>query len=407
MLRLSGGQVESLFDQGLPVEVRELPADLAALDGLLGDPALTFGNPKTKVVLDSIDGEHVNGEQMLNAGSRIRISGHIETGEGETDMQFNGTIFFRLYDSKGTITTKGNTGDTPFTYTAWNKELGNGSDSVQNGRFSSTIIIPKDINYSDENGRFVFYAVNKDLSTEANGSNEDFLVGGYSEKINTDSVGPDIFIYLNDEDFQDGDAVNSKPVFVAELHDESGIQYNGNGIGHDLQLCIDGDPKKTYNLNGYYTQKTGDYTGGIVSFADMPELEPGAHWLSFRSWDMLNNTSVKTVKFVVGKNIEPEVLSLMMEEDIVSGHTNFHIGYNFPSLTCQFSLEIFSTNGMLQWKKEFDAADENGVVSIPWNGHNGAGASLNNGIYICRVTASYNGSKKSQKEKKFIFRGNK
>src|SRR3954453_17471982 len=40
MLRLSGGQVESLFDLGLPVEVRELPADLAALDGLLADPGL-------------------------------------------------------------------------------------------------------------------------------------------------------------------------------------------------------------------------------------------------------------------------------------------------------------------------------------------------------------------------------
>jgi transposase, IS5 family len=40
MLRLSGAQVESLFDLGLPVEVRELPADLAALDGLLADPAL-------------------------------------------------------------------------------------------------------------------------------------------------------------------------------------------------------------------------------------------------------------------------------------------------------------------------------------------------------------------------------
>ena len=37
---LSGGQVESLFDLGLPVEVRELPADLAALDVLLADPAL-------------------------------------------------------------------------------------------------------------------------------------------------------------------------------------------------------------------------------------------------------------------------------------------------------------------------------------------------------------------------------
>jgi transposase, IS5 family len=40
MLRLTGGQVESLFDELLPVEVRELPADLAALDRLLADPRL-------------------------------------------------------------------------------------------------------------------------------------------------------------------------------------------------------------------------------------------------------------------------------------------------------------------------------------------------------------------------------
>jgi hypothetical protein len=40
MLRLVGGQVESLFDELLPVEVRELPAELAALDRLLADPRL-------------------------------------------------------------------------------------------------------------------------------------------------------------------------------------------------------------------------------------------------------------------------------------------------------------------------------------------------------------------------------
>ena len=40
MLRLSGGQVESLFDEALPVEVRELPDDLAALDRLLSDRAV-------------------------------------------------------------------------------------------------------------------------------------------------------------------------------------------------------------------------------------------------------------------------------------------------------------------------------------------------------------------------------
>ena len=40
MLRLTGGQVESLLDELLPIEVRELPEDLAALDRLLADPRL-------------------------------------------------------------------------------------------------------------------------------------------------------------------------------------------------------------------------------------------------------------------------------------------------------------------------------------------------------------------------------
>ncbi len=40
MLRLNGPQAESLWDEVLPIEVRELPEDLARLDRLLGDPAL-------------------------------------------------------------------------------------------------------------------------------------------------------------------------------------------------------------------------------------------------------------------------------------------------------------------------------------------------------------------------------
>ena len=40
MLRLAGGQVESLVDELLPVEVRELPQELAVLDRLLADPRL-------------------------------------------------------------------------------------------------------------------------------------------------------------------------------------------------------------------------------------------------------------------------------------------------------------------------------------------------------------------------------
>jgi transposase, IS5 family len=40
MLRMQAPQAESLWDEVLPAEVRELPEDLARIDELLGDPAL-------------------------------------------------------------------------------------------------------------------------------------------------------------------------------------------------------------------------------------------------------------------------------------------------------------------------------------------------------------------------------
>lgn len=374
---------------------------------LLGDPSLMFGNPKAKIVLDSINGKSVGEDVSLNGGSRARICGHVELQHGVVDTTFTGLLYYRLYDNESIVHTRGNDGNTPFVFSDWNKEINNGTDSIRNGRFSTTVVIPRDINYSDENGRFVFYAINKDNSIEANGSSEQFLVGGFSSDLETDTIGPEIFMYLNDETFVDGDAVNSKPIFVAELQDESGIQFNGNGIGHDLQLCIDGDPAKTFNLNAYYSQSMGDYSKGNVYFTEMPELEEGAHWLSFRAWDMLNNTTIKTMRFVVGDDLEPEVITLMLEDDVVSGSTNFHIGYNFPGLECLFTLEIFSTTGAVQWRQEVSASADSGIITIPWSGCNGDGASLNNGIYICRVSASYDGGKKSYKQKKFIFRGNK
>jgi hypothetical protein len=40
VLRLSGAQAETLWDEVLPGVVRELPEDLARIDALLGDAAL-------------------------------------------------------------------------------------------------------------------------------------------------------------------------------------------------------------------------------------------------------------------------------------------------------------------------------------------------------------------------------
>ena len=42
MLTLVGEQMESLWDEVLPVEIRELPDDLARLDRVLSDQVLLF-----------------------------------------------------------------------------------------------------------------------------------------------------------------------------------------------------------------------------------------------------------------------------------------------------------------------------------------------------------------------------
>ena len=81
-----------------------------------------------------------------------------------------------------------------------------------------------------------------------------------------DSLGPAMFAYLNNPDFRDGGTVNETPYFYAVLSDTDGINTTGNGVGHDLEIIIDGDENKTYILNDYYENDFGSYTRGTVSF---------------------------------------------------------------------------------------------------------------------------------------------
>ena len=94
--------------------------------------------------------------------------------------------------------------------------------------------------------------------------------------------------------------MNATPYFVAELYDDSGINASGSSVGHDLELVIDGELSKTYNLNSYFAYDFGDYRSGQVSFS-IPELSEGKHKLLFRAWDVLNNSSTSELAFEVVK----------------------------------------------------------------------------------------------------------
>lgn len=373
---------------------------------LLGDPALSLNLPSLKMVVDSINGVAVAQPGVnahLKAGDVARVSGHIEHGEG-----FDGVLTAVVRDSRQLITGRMNSSaeaDEPVEFYDRTNILYNGSDSVRNGRFSFSFAVPRDINYADDNGLMNLYAVSADHRMIANGANGNYMVGGTSET-GTDSVGPKIFCYLNTPEFANGGKVNVTPYFVAQLKDNDGINVTGNGIGHDLQLIIDGDASKTYNLNEYFQYDFGTYTSGTAAFS-IPELEPGKHSLTFRAWDMQNNSSTATLDFTVVKALKPSIQSVGVSANPASTSTTFIINHNMSGSLLDVAVDVFDVSGRLLWTHRESGVSTGGAYTVDWDLRQDNGGRLQTGVYLYRVRVSSDGSVEATKARKLIVVSNK
>jgi len=372
---------------------------------LLGDPALSFGNPGNRVVLDAINGTSVADlpdDFMLHAGGKARFTGHIERNSGEAINDFRGVLTARLYDSESTVTCRNNTGsDKIFTYRAYDKILYNGQDSVRGGRFDLVCPIPIDIRYSNDTGRLLFYANTVDCRYEANGYNHDFLLGGTEPGIK-DGNGPSIYAYLNDDSFTDGQTVGATPYFVADISDENGISAAGNGLGHDLELIIDGNPLTTYTLNDYFTGEFGDYTRGHVAYS-IPRLEAGEHQLVFRAWDLLNNPNSVALNFVVDPELPMNILKIYAANNPARTQTQFLLSYDRPGSVCEFTIEVFDFSGRLLWTHTESGSNDSGFYAIPWDLTTGSGFPLGSGIYLYRARVKCDRSEEATASQKLII----
>lgn len=379
---------------------------------LLGDPALMIGSASYRVVLDSINGQSVSGDVAslpnLSAGNLARISGHVEAMDGTRVPAFTGSVTAQVYDSEQDVTCKNNAGaSTPFKFTTRDKVLFSGTDSIRGGSFTMTFPVPLDINYSDENGRMVFYALSADRQEEANGYCEQFVVGGTGSDLLTDTLGPEVRIWLNDIENPVGARVNSAPMFRASLKDPSGINTTGNGIGHDLELIIDDNPSTSYNLNSSYVNEFGDYQEGTVTYM-LSQLSAGKHKLKFRAWDTMNNSSVVECEFEVDPGLSPNISKLYATQNPARTTTNFVFCYDRPGETCDFTIEVMDFAGRKLWQHTESGVSGDAVYSVPWNLTAGGGARLGTGVYLYRaVITSSDGVKSASKTEKIIILGNK
>lgn len=374
---------------------------------LLGDPALSLNLPTAQVVVDEIDGVAVGSGTMptVKAGSVIKMKGHVAGVEG-----FNGVVTATVRDTQEEITcklnnTSGDGAEVAFKYLDRTKTLYHGSDSIRNSSFELTFAVPKDINYADGQGMINLYALNTDKTIRANGSCDQFIVGGSAEAKN-DSVGPSIYCYLNSPSFVDGGNVNSTPYFVAEIKDKDGINAAGSGIGHDLQLVIDGDMAKTYTLNNNFSYDFGTYTSGST-FYSIPELEEGPHRLQFRAWDIQNNSSTAVLHFNVVKGLRPQLFNIGVTNNPARTSTTFIISHDRMESNMDVVIELFDAAGRQMWRHAESGVSATGNYTVDWDLSVDGGRPLQTGVYLYRVRVSSEGSSYVSKTKKLIVISNR
>ena len=222
---------------------------------------------------------------------------------------------------------------------------------------------------------------------------------GGSALAKNDSIGPSIYCYLNSPSFVDGGNVNPTPFFVAEVKDKDGINAAGSGIGHDLQLIIDGDANMTYNLNNNFTYDFGTYTSGSTYYS-IPELAAGPHKLQFRAWDILNNSSTATLTFNVVRSLKPS-FNTGVTENPARSSTTFIITHDRIASSLDIVIEVFDTSGRKLWQHTETGVSNSGPYTVKWDLSTGSGT-LRTGIYLYRIKVASDGSGYELKTKKLI-----
>jgi hypothetical protein len=364
----------------------------------MGDPAIRLDFPTDYgVKTTSINGNANFETDTLKAMGVVNVSGEIVDNQSMQKVSdYKGTVWVDVLDKALRITTQNNQNDGNMTYTDRPNVLYSGKADVADGSFSFTFMLPKDIKYTYGKGRVNYYAASATDGSEAQGYFENFIVGGTNKNAVYESTGPEIELFLNSTTFKNGDAVNELPVLIANISDQSGINKVGSGIGHDLLITIDNDPAQSYVVNDYFETKANSYNEGTLHYK-LPSLADGKHSLTFKAWDLLNNSSAKTIEFEVIAGLQPVIFKIYNYPNPVVSGTQIVVEHDRPETVLDATIEIFDLSGRKIWMFEQSNTD-----NVKWDLRAADGVKVKPGIYLYKVSISTANSEIYSKTNKLL-----
>lgn len=390
---------------------------------LLGDPALQFALPDKNAQVETINGIDIASEDTvltIKALDQVTLSGAIRNTNGDIESEFNGEVVVTLFDAPRTVNIptdrewyeepsdcylNRNT-DRECTYEVENDILFKGKTLAQNGRYELEFIIPKDISFSEDQGRVVVYA--KNGQTTASGAYTDIVFNGVNTEAVDDGKGPELDIYLNDQTFINGSLANDSPNLIVELSDSSGINTTGTGVGHEIIATIDTKPQQTFVLNDFFEGTLNDYTSGRIEYP-LENIPEGNYALKVRAWDVHNNPSEQEVFFQVANQEDLVVDNIYNYPNPMNNVTSFTFDHNQQGNPLDIDIRIYTLSGKPVHRIEEYIPSSNTLssyASIPWNGRDRDNDRLGNGtyIYVLRVTTDTpEGRKTTEKIEKLVI----
>jgi hypothetical protein len=277
----------------------------------------------------------------------------------------------------------------------WQNIIYKGKSSVSNGAFNFLFKVPKDIQYNYGLSRMSFYAENG--SVDASGYNDSLIIGGIDTNALPDENGPELDLFLNDENFVSGGISNSTPLLIVSVFDENGINTVGNGIGHDIELVIDNDMSNSVILNNYYEADLDTYKSGKINF-ELSELSAGEHTLKIKVWDNYNNSSTRELSFIVVEETEIQLKNVLNYPNPFTTQTAFYFEHNQNCNFLDLSIQIYTVSGKVI-KRINRRLHNEGFRSdgIYWDGTDDFGEPIARGVYIYNLSITNEAGQKVDK----------
>ena len=374
---------------------------------LIGDPSQKIALPRYNIETTKINGQSVStSTDTLSALDEVTIEGIITDASGNIVSDFNGNIFPTVYDKESIIETLRNDGGSrKEAFEVYRNILFKGSASVTNGEFTFTFVLPKDINYEFGRGRISYYA-HDGQSLDAGGYYNDVVIGGSNPEALADDEGPEMGLFMNDENFVFGGSTDRNPTLLVTLSDDLGINVSGTSIGHDITAVLDEDTKNSFILNEFYEANTDDHTSGKVRFP-LSNLEPGRHSITVKAWDVSNNSTEERLEFVVIEDDDVSLRRVYNYPNPFTTLTNFQFEHDLAGSDIDVYIDIYSVAGRLvKTIEENIFASGYRVDDIQWNARDEFGSSLGKGLYLYKIkviSRELNLVRESDFEKLVIF----